>query len=289
MAGRLYICATPIGNMEDITVRVIKTLRSVDLIAAEDTRQTLKICNRYRITRPLTSYHEHNERTKSRVLLEKLKAGENIALVSNAGTPGLSDPGHRLIKACIEADVPIEILPGPAAALAALVISGLPTDRFAFEGFLPRRKGDRRRALERLASEARTIIIYESPHRILLLLQEMEEMFKGRRLALVRELTKKFEEVIRGNTAEILSYVKSKAPRGELVLIVEGAPRKAKDGSTKLTILSLSKEYPDKLIWAKIDELMKSGLSKRDAVREIATATGLAKRVIYEKIKDRTD
>jgi len=276
MAGRLYICATPIGNMEDITVRVIKTLRSVDLIAAEDTRQTLKICNRYRITRPLTSYHEHNERTKSRVLLEKLKAGENIALVSNAGTPGLSDPGHRLIKACIEAGIPVEVLPGPAAALAALVISGPPTDKFAFEGFLPRRKGDRRRALERLASEARTIIIYESPHRILLLLQEMEELFEGRRLALVRELTKKFEEVIRGTTAEISSCVKNKAPRGELVLVVEGAPRKAK-------------EYPDELIRAKIDELTKSGLSKRDAVREIAVATSLAKRVIYEKIKDRTD
>lgn len=275
MAGRLYICATPIGNMEDITIRVIKTLRSVDLIAAEDTRQTLKICNRYRIVRPLTSYHEHNERTKSRVLLEKLKAGKNIALVSNAGTPGLSDPGHRLIKACIEADVPIEILPGPVAALAALVISGLPTHKFTFEGFLPRRKGERVRLLEKLASESRTIIIYESPHRILLLLQEMEEMFEGRRLALVRELTKKFEEVIRGNTAEILFYVKSKAPRGELVLVVEGVPRKVK-------------EYPDKLIRARINELMKGGFSKKDAVREISSATGLARRVIYEKIKDYT-
>lgn len=275
MAGRLYICATPIGNMEDITVRVIKTLRSVDLIAAEDTRQTLKICNRYRITRPLTSYYEHSERTKSRVLLEKLKAGENIALVSNAGTPGLSDPGHRLIKACIEAGIPVEVLPGPAAALAALVISGLPTDKFAFEGFLPRRKGDRRRALERLASEARTIIIYESPHRILLLLQEMEELFEGRRLALVRELTKKFEEVIRGTTAEISSYVKNKTPRGELVLVVEGASCKVK-------------EYPDELIRAGIEKLMEGGLSKRDAVREIAVATGLAKRVIYEKMVRRS-
>lgn len=269
--GTLYICATPIGNMEDITVRVIKTLRSVDLIAAEDTRQALKICNRYHIRSPLISYHEHNEKKRSKLLLEQLKSGKSIALVSNAGTPGLSDPGYRLIKACIEEGVAVEILPGPAAAIAALVVSGLATDKFVFEGFLPRRKGERGRALQRLVSESRTVILYESPHRILSLLQEMEELFEGRKVALVRELTKKFEEVVRGTPTEILSHLKSKAPRGELVIVIEGSREK--------------REYSDEFIRARLESLMTEGLSKRDAIAKVAAETGVARRIIYEKVR----
>jgi 16S rRNA (cytidine1402-2'-O)-methyltransferase len=269
--GTLFICATPIGNMEDITVRVIKTLKSVDLIAAEDTRQALKICNRYHIRSPLTSYHEHNEKKRSKLLLEQLKSGKSIALVSNAGTPGLSDPGYRLIKACIEEGVAVEILPGPAAAIAALVVSGLATDKFVFEGFLPRRKGERGRALQRLVSESRTVILYESPHRILSLLQEMEELFEGRKVALVRELTKKFEEVVRGTPTEILSHFKSKAPRGELVIVIEGSREK--------------REYSDEFIRARLESLMTEGLSKRDAIAKVATETGVARRIIYEKVR----
>jgi 16S rRNA (cytidine1402-2'-O)-methyltransferase len=269
--GTLYICATPIGNMEDITVRVIKTLKSVDLVAAEDTRQALKICNRYNIRSPLTSYHEHNEKRKGQLLLEKLKAGKSIALVSNAGTPGLSDPGYRLIKACIEQEIPVEILPGPNAAVAALVVSGLPTDRFVFEGFLPRGKGERRKALARLASENRTMIIYESPHRILSLLEELEVLFKGRRLALARELTKKFEEVIRGTPEEILSQLKNEAPRGELVMVIEGSSERL--------------EYSDEYVRSRLDRLMAEGLSKRDAIARIAAETGVARRIIYERTR----
>lgn len=269
--GTLYICATPIGNMEDITVRVIKTLKSVDLVAAEDTRQALKICNRYNIRSPLTSYHEHNEKRKGQLLLEKLKAGKSIALVSNAGTPGLSDPGYRLIKACIEQEIRVEILPGPNAAVAALVVSGLPTDRFVFEGFLPRRKGERQKALARLVSENRTMIIYESPHRILSLLEELEVLFRGRRLALARELTKKFEEVIRGTPKEILSQLKNKAPRGELVMVIEGSSERL--------------EYSDEYVRSRLDRLMAEGLSKRDAIARIAAETGVARRIIYEKTK----
>lgn len=276
MTGKLFICATPIGNIRDITIRVIKTLKEIDLIAAEDTRQTRKLCHRYRIKSPLTSYHQYNERTRSKELVEKMKLGKNVALVSNAGIPGLSDPGHHLIKVCIEAGIPIEVLPGPNAAIAALVISGLPTNRFAFEGFLPRKRGERRRALNRLTNEGRTLVLYESCHRIASLIEDMVEIFGERRVVLVRELTKKFEEVIRGSLGEALKLTRERQLKGEIVIIVEGMPEKRE-------------EHSDEFIKARVKELREKGFSKRDAIAEVANSIGLARRIIYEKIKTQDD
>lgn len=276
MMGKLFICATPIGNIKDITIRVIKTLKEVDLIAAEDTRQTRKLSQRYRIKSTLISYHQYNEKTRSRELVEKMKLGENVALVSNAGMPGLSDPGHRLIKACIEAGIPIEVLPGPNAAIAAMVISGLPTNRFAFEGFLPRKRGERRKALTKLAKEERTLILYESCHRIVSLIEDMVEIFGERRVVLVRELTKKFEEVVRGSLGEVFELVIERQPKGEIVVVVEGVSEN-------------KEEYSDEFIKARVEELKRKGLSKRDAIAEVAKSVRMAKRIIYEKIKTQDD
>lgn len=273
MNGKLFVCATPIGNLKDITIRVIQALKEVDLIAAEDTRQTRKLCTRYKIRRPLISYHKFNEKTRCKELIDKLKSGERIALVSDAGTPGLSDPGHRLIKECIQVNIPVEVLPGPNAAIAALVISGLPTNRFAFEGFLPRKKGERRRTLAKLASEERTLVIYESPHRIVTFLKDMAEVFGARKIVLVRELTKKFEEIIRGNIEEVMDFVERSQLKGEIVLIIEGRPKEVK-------------EYSNAFIEARVNELIERGFSRKDAITEIAKSTRLARRIIYEKIKN---
>lgn len=224
--GKLYICATPIGNLEDITIRAIKTLRQVDLIAAEDTRRTIKLLNRYKIKKPIISYYEHNELLREDLFIEKLNEGHTIALVSDAGTPGLSDPGYRLIKRCIDEGVEVEVLPGPCAAITALVASGLPTDKFLFYGFLPRKKGGRKKVLIGLSEEDKTIVIYESPHRIMSLLDELVEIFGDRKIVLARELTKKFEEIIRGTPKEIISGLKSRKLKGEIVLVINGLTRK---------------------------------------------------------------
>lgn len=222
-AGKLYLCATPIGNLDDITLRVLETMRAVDVIAAEDTRRTRNLMSRFDIHKPLVSYREENRESAGAKLLVRLKGGESVALVSDAGMPGISDPGHHLVLMCLDADVPVEVLPGPNAAVSALVVSGLPTTRFAFEGFLPRKRGARRQALERLASDERTLIFYESPNRVLETLGDMLEVLGDRRAAVVRELTKKFEEVIRGTLGEILGVLAARQVRGEIVLVVEGA------------------------------------------------------------------
>lgn len=223
--GKLYVCATPIGNLEDITLRVLRILKEVDLIAAEDTRRTRGLLTHYGIKTPLTSYHEHNEIRKGEELVGKLKAGQDIALVSESGMPSISDPGFRLVRSCLEEDIAVEVLPGPSAALTALVASGLATDRFAFEGFLPRKKGKREKMLAELASETRTIILYESPHRIERTLESIATIMGGRRMVLARELTKKFEEVRRGTAQEIFRSVKENPPKGEIVLVIEGRRR----------------------------------------------------------------
>lgn len=222
-SGTLYVCPTPLGNLKDITLRVLETLREVDLIAAEDTRHTRKLLTHYGISRPVESYHGHNERAKAAKLVERLERGASVALVSDAGMPGISDPGHRLIVACLQAGLRVEVLPGPSAIVTALVASGLPTDHFTFLGFAPRKSGARRRLLEEIAESGETAVLYESPHRITALMEQLADVMPDRPAALARELTKKFEEVRRGTAAELAASVKDAPPKGEMVVVISGA------------------------------------------------------------------
>jgi len=219
--GTLYLVATPIGNLEDITYRAVKILSSVDLIAAEDTRKTKILLDHYKISKPMLSYFSYNERKRSQQLIERLQHGQSVALVSDAGTPGISDPAFWIVQSALASHIPIVPIPGPTAFISALIVSGLPTDRFLFEGFLPQKKG-RKTKLESLRSEARTIILYESPHRILKTLGEIQSYLGDRRVVVARELTKKFEEIVRGPVHSVLSELFKKAPRGEYVVIIEG-------------------------------------------------------------------
>ncbi|MFQ5949222.1 MAG: 16S rRNA (cytidine(1402)-2'-O)-methyltransferase [Nitrospiria bacterium] len=226
MPGTLYVVGTPIGNLEDITFRAVRILKEVAIIAAEDTRHTQKLANHFDIDTPLTSYHDFNKEEKTPVLLARLREGDSIALVADAGTPTLSDPGYYLIKQSILAGISVRPIPGPTAAAAALSFSGLPTDRFAFEGFLPRKKGKRAKRLEALQSDQRTLIFYESPHRLTAFLEEIRSIFGERRIAMGRELTKRFEEVIYGGVSEVIERIKAKRPKGEITVVVEGCRRK---------------------------------------------------------------
>jgi len=219
MSGTLYIVATPIGNLEDISLRAIETLKNADLIACEDTRHTKVLLTRYDITKPLTSYFEHNKIKKSQYLIGLLREGKAIALVSDAGTPGISDPGYRIIKDAIDNDVEVVAIPGPNAAITALVLSGMPTDRFIFEGFLPNRSAARKKKLTELKDEKRTIIIYESPHRVLVTLRDMQEVLGDIRIACIREATKKFEEALRDKVSSLIEHFSHKKPRGEFVIV----------------------------------------------------------------------
>ena len=220
MDGILYICGTPIGNLEDMTLRAIRVLKEVHLIAAEDTRQTQKLLERYEITTPMTSCHEHNIKEKTPYLLKLLEEGKSIALVSDAGMPGISDPGYELIQIAIEQNIKVVPIPGPTAAMTALAISGLPTDLFVFEGFLPHNPTKRRRVLRRLVPEKRTIIIYESPHRITKTLADIKNIFGDREICIARELTKKFEEILRGKVSNLI--LKIKQPMGEYTIVIAG-------------------------------------------------------------------
>jgi 16S rRNA (cytidine1402-2'-O)-methyltransferase len=224
-AGTLYVVSTPIGNLEDITLRALHILQSVDVIAAEDTRHTRKLLTHHGISRPLLSYHDHNEVMQAPRLLAMLQEGKSVALVTDAGTPGIADPAYYLLQALLPHAIPIVPIPGPTAALAALAVSGLPTDRFVFEGFLPVKSGRRRQRLEALAGETRTIVLYESPHRLLRLLQELvTHLGAERRLVVARELTKRFEEVMRGTTATLLETFQERPIRGEFTLVIAGCP-----------------------------------------------------------------
>jgi len=219
--GTLYLVATPIGNLDDITYRAVKVLSSVDLIAAEDTRKTKILLDHYSIAKPMTSYFSYNERQRTPQLIEKLRQGQSIALVSDAGTPGVSDPAYHIVRSALESGIPIIPIPGPSAFVSALIVSGLPTDRFVFEGFLPVKKG-RKTKLGILSTEPRTMIFYESPHRILRTLEEIRSSFGERNVVVARELTKKFEEIVRGPISSVLASLTSKPTRGEYVLVVEG-------------------------------------------------------------------
>ena len=225
--GTLYLVGTPIGNVEDLSPRAQRILSEVDLIAAEDTRHTQGLLSRFSIRRPLVSYHDHNKERRTPELVEKLKAGSSVAIVSDAGSPGISDPAFTLVRAAVDAGVPVVPIPGASSALCALEVSGLPTDRFAFEGFLPRRAARRRARIEELRRDPRTLIFFESPHRLRESLRDLAEAWGERPASISRELTKKFEETRRGTLASLLEWVESTPPRGEFVLVVGGAPREA--------------------------------------------------------------
>lgn len=272
-SGRLYVCATPIGNLEDITLRALRVLKEADLIAAEDTRVTIKLLSHYGISTPMTSYHEHNEATRGRELIEEMKAGKKVALVSDAGMPGISDPGHRLIKACIEEGIPVEPVPGPSALITAVVISGLPTDSFIFQGFLPKKKGERTALLNELLSSGRTVVLFESPKRLKRTLEEALEIDPSISAVVARELTKKFEEVIRGTVSELLSRLRSTEIKGEIVLLFGPTKKRAQIPE------------PDDLREAVVD-LIKKGTRKKQAISEVAKKYGISKHLVYETVID---
>lgn len=277
MAGKLYVCPTPIGNLEDITYRTLRVLNEVDLIAAEDTRHTIKLLNHFEINKTLTSYHEHNKLTKGPILIDKLLEGINIALVSDAGMPGISDPGQDLVALCIDCGIDIEVLPGASAFVIALVGSGLPSWKFAFEGFLDRDKKSKKKRLEEIRYEERTLIIYESPHRLKESLKFMEEVLGDRKIAVCRELTKKHEEYMRSNISQVRAYYEDNDPRGEYILIVEGSNETRPDKKNSYDGLD-ERAY--------VIKLMEEGLSKKDAIKMVAKDRKLKKDIVYKEVLD---
>ena len=277
MAGKLYLCATPIGNLEDITFRVIRTLKEVDLIAAEDTRNSIKLLNHFEIKTPMTSYHEYNKIEKGKKLVEKLQEGMNIALITDAGTPGISDPGEELVKMCYEAGIEVTSLPGAAACITALTLSGLSTRRFAFEAFLPTDKKEKQRVLKELVNETRTIIMYEAPHRLVRTLQELMEHLGNRRITICRELTKKHETAFVTTLEEALFYYVSQEPKGECVLVMEGKSHE------ELRREEVAK-WEEMSIEEHMDYYMNQGASKKDAMKLVAKDRGIAKRDVYQQL-----
>lgn len=280
MAGKLYLCATPIGNLEDITYRVLRTLKEVDLIAAEDTRNSIKLLNHFDIKTPMTSYHEFNKIEKAYQLVDKLREGQNIALITDAGTPGISDPGEDLVRICYEEGIEVTSLPGPAACVTALTMSGLPTRRFAFEAFLPREKKERAAVLAGLVNETRTIVLYEAPHHLVKTLEELYEVLGERRLTVCRELTKRYEEKTLTTFSEILNYYKDNGPRGEYVLVIEGK-----------TFEELKKEEQQAWENMSLEEHMQvyegQGIDRKEAMKLVAKDRGISKRDVYQALLSR--
>lgn len=268
MFGKLYIVATPIGNLEDITLRALRILKEVDLIAAEDTRQTLKLLNHFEINKPLISYHRHNEEIKSEILIEKLKNGENIALVSDAGTPGICDPGEEVIKKAIEEEIEVIPIPGACAMINALITSGLNTKEFTFLGFLPLNKKLRKQKLEEIKNSKKTIIIYEAPHKMKNTLEDLKEILNDRKIVLARELTKIHEEFIRKNIDDLLSEIDSL--KGEMILIIEG--NNQEEDNNELINLTLEEHY---------EFYEKKGFNKKEIIKKIAKDRELNKNEIY--------
>ena len=275
MAGKLYLCATPIGNLDDITFRVLETLKNVDVIAAEDTRHTIKLLNHFDIKTPMTSYHEFNKIDKARVLVEDLKAGKNIALVSDAGTPGISDPGEELVKFCQEAGIEVTSLPGPAACITALTMSGLSTRRFCFEGFLPMDKKEREVVLERLKKETRTTIFYEAPHRLDKTLKVIYEVIGNRRLNICKELTKRHEKNWLTTLEEAIAWYEENDARGEYVIVIEGIDPKVLEEERQASWESMSIEDHVALYESK-------GQTKKEAMKSVASDRGMTKREVYQ-------
>ncbi len=280
MQGKLYLCATPIGNLDDMTFRVLETLKSVDLIAAEDTRNSIKLLNHFDIHTEMTSYHEYNKYDKAQWLIGKMQEGVNVALITDAGTPAISDPGEVLVAECHKAGIIVTSLPGPAACITALTLSGLPTRRFCFEGFLPsatEEKKGRKRILEDLKDESRTMIVYEAPHHLKAALEDLYEVLGDRRISICRELTKKFEEVRPTTIAEAISFYKNNDPRGEYVLVIEGKSLAEQDEEKRLSWQEMS-----------IEEHMKiyedQGINRKEAMKLVAADRGVGKRDIYQAL-----
>lgn len=274
MAGKLYLCATPIGNLEDITYRVLRTLKEVDLIAAEDTRNSMRLLNHFGIHTPLTSYHEYNKIEKAHTLIAKMQEGKQIALITDAGTPGISDPGEELVRMCYEAGIEVTSLPGACACVTALTLSGLATRRFCFEAFLPVDKKERRQVLSELLTETRTTIIYEAPHRLVRTLTELRDTLGNRRITVCRELTKKHETAFRTTLADAVEYYEANEPKGECVIVMEGR-----------SLAQLQEE--ERMRWEEltvdehVERYLAQGMDRKEAMKQAAKDRGVSKRDIY--------
>ena len=279
MSGKLFLCATPIGNLEDITFRVLRTLKEVDVIAAEDTRNSIKLLNHFEIKTPMTSYHEYNKIEKGHYLVELMRQGQQVALITDAGTPGISDPGEELVAMCHEAGIPVTSLPGPAACITALTISGLSTRRFAFEAFLPSDKKEKAAVLEELKDETRTTILYEAPHRLVRTLEELYQALGERRVTVCRELTKKHETAFLTTLSGALAYYQENDPKGECVIVMEGRSRK-----------EMEEEKQQQWETMPLEEHMKiyedQGMSRKEAMKAVAKDRGVSRRDIYQQLLD---
>lgn len=282
MPGTLYLCATPIGNLEDITFRVIRTLKEVDLIAAEDTRHSIKLLNHFEIKTPMTSYHEFNKKEKGPQLIEQLLQGVSIALITDAGTPGISDPGEDLVRLSLDAGIEVTSLPGPAACITALTLSGLSTRRFAFEAFLPPDKKERQQVLKELQSETRTIILYEAPHRLLKTLKELYETLGDRKITIVKEITKKYENVMPVTILKAISYYGEEEAKGEFVLVIEGRPREEmiKEEQEQWSSMSLEDH---------MNLYLEQGMNKKEAMKAVSSDRGVPKREIYQQLLQQSE
>ena len=278
MAGTLYLVATPIGNLEDMTYRAVRMMREADMIAAEDTRNSIKLLNHFEIKTPMTSYHEYNKYDKAAYLVGKLLEGKNIVQITDAGTPGISDPGEELVKEALAAGIRVTAVPGACACITGLTISGLPTRRFAFEAFLPTDKKERRDIMAELATETRTMVIYEAPHRLKKTLAELSEGLGDRRISITRELTKKHEEIYQTTLSEAVRYYDEHEPRGEYVLVIEGVGRRELEKERMQGFLSMTVEEH-------VDMYMHQGMEKKDAIKQTAIDRGVPKREIYNQIE----
>ena len=280
MTGTLYLCATPIGNLEDITFRVLRTLQEVDLIAAEDTRNSIKLLNHFEIKTPMTSYHEFNKIDKAYQLVAKLKEGKNIALITDAGTPGISDPGEELVAMCYESGIEVTSLPGAAACITALTLSGLSTRRFAFEAFLPADKKEKKKVLQELVNETRTLILYEAPHRLVRTLEELYQVLGDRRITVCRELTKKHETAFRTTLSQALEWYTQNEPKGECVLVVEGKDRKKLEQEEQ-------KKWEEMSLEEHMEYYVQQGIDRKEAMKQVAKDRGISKRDVYQELLKR--
>ncbi|MBE5901252.1 MAG: 16S rRNA (cytidine(1402)-2'-O)-methyltransferase [Lachnospiraceae bacterium] len=277
MTGTLYLCATPIGNLEDITLRVLRTLQEVDLIACEDTRNSIKLLNHFEIKTPMTSYHEFNKIEKAYQLVEKLKEGKNIALITDAGTPGISDPGEELVRICYEEGVPVTSLPGASAVITALTLSGQKTRRFCFEAFLPKDKKERARVIEELKQETRTIILYEAPHHLVKTLKELFDALGDRSISLVKEISKRYENVDRTTFSKALAGYSGCDPKGEFVIVIEGKSKQQIEEEKR-------DAYADLSIEEHVKRFEEQGYDHKEAMRMTAKERGISKRDVYQAL-----
>lgn len=282
MQGKLYLCATPIGNLEDMTFRAVRVLQEVDLIAAEDTRNSIRLLNHFEIKTPMTSYHEYNKIEKAHYLIGQMQQGKKVALITDAGTPGISDPGEDLVRLAQEAGIEVTSLPGACACVTALTLSGLPTRRFCFEAFLPSEKKERQEILEELKTETRTVILYEAPHRLVRTMEELKEALGDRRITLCRELTKKHETVFATTLQQALDYYSTQEPKGECVIVMEGRSRRQMREEEQ-------KSWEEMDLQDHMDLYMSRGMDQKEAMKAVAKDRGLGKRDVYRMLLEAKD